>query len=549
MRLSRRLLLLASVVLVPGLTAALYNEISLRKEREAEVNKMVLRSTQHGVTELRRVFESLRSVLQAAAATSEVASLERERCDAYLQRIKQPLEFAFALGVADTNGEVRCSNIAFAQVNVADRVFFKSAMEHRTFVVGDFVLGRATGTPQLPVAMPLVTTDERTIGVIYATLSLAWLQKTIEERGLDLGASLTIADRNGTILARDPLPARFVGTQIPEPFMHLVRGNSEGVSRIASQDGTHRIIAYVPPSRSGIDLYVSSGMAVDRAFDLIDRSTRIALFLTVASTIFAFLLALLLSRRFVERPMAQLLEAIEAWRGGSRQRTGMLPGQGEFGALGAALDDLFDEIESKQVAQTRTETQRVLLLKEMSHRLKNALAVVQSVARQSFKGIPNAANAVRTFENRVSALAKAHDFILSGRSDESTIEEVIERAVQPFSEAGKSFRLNGPELSLPAKASFALTLILHELCTNAVKYGSLSAPLGFVAIDWRLALGRLSLSWREAGGPVVTAPEAKGYGSILVENAFGAEFEARIVREFTPGGLNVTIDFKLSGVM
>ncbi len=549
MVLTKRLLLLSAVVLLPGLATIAYNELELRSSRAQDVRDDVLRETRQVIGEVSRVFDSLKSVLLTASAAPVSESPDRAQCDAYLESVLRRLDYIAGIAIAEVSGDVKCSSHLASEANVADRPYFRQALEQGGFVIGEFTRGSTAGVALLPVALSILGDDGRPRGVAFAMLNLGWLQARMVERGMENGSSLTIADRNGVIIVRDPLPAQFVGTQIPDAFVPLVRGSTSGMIDATSQDGTVRVLGYVPPALSGIGLYVSTGAAKTEAFKLIDQATRTTFLLTLLSVATSLLLAWLMSSRFVRRPVAAILKTIEDWRAGdTRARTGMQARDGELAVIGASLDGLMDQLERRQIEQARAEQQRELVTREMGHRLKNALAIVQAIGVQSFRKLAGAEVAVRTFAERVTALAKAYNIILADDWEHSNVAAAIRAAVEPFASGGNRVHLAGPEEPIDAKAVLALTLIMHELCTNAIKYGALSVPEGRIDVSWQTTVtprgNRVSVAWREHDGPPVVSPQHRGFGSTLIDSAFNAQLEATLMRDYSLAGLEVHLEFQ-----
>jgi two-component sensor histidine kinase len=186
-----------------------------------------------------------------------------------------------------------------------------------------------------------------------------------------------------------------------------------------------------------------------------------------------------------------------------------------------------------ELAQREADHQR-LFAREMSHRLKNAMAIVQAMASQTFASdTPEVAK----FDGRLQALADAHNLLNEHvKQPTASIHEVVETAIRPFRDRRDRFRVAGPPWPLPDQQVVSLTLALHELGTNAVKYGALSDGKGWISIDWRDVDGRLQLDWKEHDGPAVKAPSSKGFGSrLLARAARGAKMR------FERDGLRCTI--------
>ena len=189
--------------------------------------------------------------------------------------------------------------------------------------------------------------------------------------------------------------------------------------------------------------------------------------------------------------------------------------------------------------------QRELLLAELGHRVKNTLAVVQAIARQTFKQA-GATEAGRAFEGRLSALAAAHDLLTRESWDSAPLTRLAADALRANDARGARVALSGPEVLLPPKQAVAVTLALHELFTNALKYGALSNDSGQVSLAWqRTGEEGLSLAWTEAGGPPVTPPERRGFGSVLIERALAHDCDATVRLDYLPAGVSCRIEMSV----
>lgn len=185
----------------------------------------------------------------------------------------------------------------------------------------------------------------------------------------------------------------------------------------------------------------------------------------------------------------------------------------------------------------RADEHQRLLISELNHRVKNTLAVVQGLAYQTFKPELVPPDLVAAFEGRLFALAAAHDLIVRETWDSTQIDDLIREALRPFEESPPRFTISGPPVLLTPAATVGLALGLHELATNAAKYGALSRPQGRVAIDWGVEDGELRLHWRESGGPRVVKPRRKGFGTRLLERALASDLGGSVDLDFQPSGL------------
>jgi len=180
--------------------------------------------------------------------------------------------------------------------------------------------------------------------------------------------------------------------------------------------------------------------------------------------------------------------------------------------------------------------------------VKNTMAIVQSLSAQTLRADRPTAEAREDFDGRLMALAGAHVLMTEAEWRSAPLRELVERTIEPFAsgDGAARFSVTGPQATMPPKSAVAFALAVHELCTNAAKYGALSAETGHVSIDWTLAATaegpRLRLTWRETGGPPVAEPARRGFGSRLLERGLSAELKGEVRLSFPPEGLVCTID-------
>ena len=195
-------------------------------------------------------------------------------------------------------------------------------------------------------------------------------------------------------------------------------------------------------------------------------------------------------------------------------------------------------------------TERELLLAELNHRVKNTLAIVQGIAHQTFKDSDASPEARRAFEGRLFALAVAHSLLTQANWVTASLEELASDTLNAGAPDRARVSLSGPRIMLPPKQAVSIVMALHELCTNAVKYGALSNDTGRIELGWNRSgdgLPRLKLVWTEHGGPAVSPPKRRGFGSFLLERTLAADLDGSVTTEFRPEGLICSIDAPLPG--
>lgn len=201
-------------------------------------------------------------------------------------------------------------------------------------------------------------------------------------------------------------------------------------------------------------------------------------------------------------------------------------------------------------ARLEAEEHMRLLLDELNHRVKNTLATVQSVASQTLREGQSPRQAREIFEARLVALSQAHDLLTRDHWRGASLADLVQVEIEPY-EAGRSGRVatEGPPVWLPPNSALALGMALHELVTNAVKYGALSGPEGRVDIQWGLSGSmderRLKLSWAETGGPPVAKPRRRGFGARLIVKGLARQLNGEVALDFDPAGVRCTIDMPL----
>ncbi|BCM82819.1 PAS domain-containing protein [Methylobacterium indicum] len=198
----------------------------------------------------------------------------------------------------------------------------------------------------------------------------------------------------------------------------------------------------------------------------------------------------------------------------------------------------------------RGEEHRALLAEELNHRVKNSLATIQSIANQTLTHATSLPEARLAFNARLQSLSAAHDVLTRESWEGATLAEIVEESLRPFRTGqGTRFKTGGPPVRLPPRLALAFVMALHELATNAVKYGALSNAQGRVILNWDIVdgsnPGRLWLRWEEIGGPPVVEPARRGFGSRMIERVLAAELGGTAEVEYRPRGVVATVEAPL----
>jgi len=206
-----------------------------------------------------------------------------------------------------------------------------------------------------------------------------------------------------------------------------------------------------------------------------------------------------------------------------------------------AIDDI--------TIRSGAEAHRDVLISEMSHRVKNVLATVQSIASQTLRQSGSLEGFKAAFNGRLHALASAHDLLVDEGWAGSDMRQLVRRTLEPYraGDVGGRITVDGPRLTLRTQAGVALTMILHELATNAAKYGALSTPNGTLDVNWQRedsgGQPQIRLRWIEAGGPPVKTPSRRGFGSELIERSTTHELHGQATLDYREEGLHGELTF------
>ena len=193
-----------------------------------------------------------------------------------------------------------------------------------------------------------------------------------------------------------------------------------------------------------------------------------------------------------------------------------------------------------------------MLMAELDHRVKNTLANIQALVRQTKGGADSLEDFALGLEMRIRAMARAHDLLGAAGRTNASVRAMVEEEMAPFWTASNNqSRIVGAPLRLSSKAAMPFTMVMHELISNAAKYGALSVATGSVDIAWSRGAdsGDLVLTWQERNGPAVTAPTRRGFGSVVIERSLRHELKGHGVLTFHPDGVGCILTIPAAYVM
>ena len=225
-------------------------------------------------------------------------------------------------------------------------------------------------------------------------------------------------------------------------------------------------------------------------------------------------------------------------------------------ALQGAVDEKRSAEERLTTERAAADRRHTLLMNELTHRVKNTLAVVQAIAFQTTRTTADPEAFAQAFAGRLSSLARAHDLLTRSAWAGADLADIASAAVEPFTGPSRGdaedprVAIAGPPVELPANTTITLTLMLHELATNAAKYGALSAKPGRVRITWTvsgIAERAVELAWSEEGGPPVREPQHTGFGTRLL-NMGALQLGGELTVDYAGRGLDVKLRFPVPDI-
>lgn len=356
-----RLLALVLLAVAPFLGLTLYTNIELRRLAAADVREDVLRLARAAASDQRDTIQDTRQLFFALAQLPLTQDPDPESCSAFLSRLlNQYPQYSF-LGVVGRDGDLFCSAPpTHAAVNVVDQAHFRRALQTHDMAVSDYQIDHITGEATVSFAFPVMDTGRQVTSILVASLDLMWLNRLAAEAQLPEGATFTVFDRDGTVLARFPDPEIWVGETVPEgPVVEAIAAHErEGTAQARDVDGVVHLYAFtlVPGTRTQEEVYVSIGVPASVAFRGANQTlvrNLIGLGIVTALVLAATRLG---ENLFVVRWVERLLSATRRLSSGDLSvRTGLRYGKGEMSELARAFDEMADSLERRVAERDEAE--------------------------------------------------------------------------------------------------------------------------------------------------------------------------------------------------
>ena len=513
---------------------------------------------QHGLDLSRVLAKAVEAELRTRIATLEVLALSRALAADDLPAFRRQAEAVLARQLPGADivlVQADGRHIMNTAVAPGDPLPTRRELDNQRKVfatgrpsVSNLFIGQAVPRPVVAIDVPVFAPDGTVRLVLALNPTLDAFAAVIRRQRPDAGLVAAVLDEAGVRVARVPSPQGLVGQSAPEEFLALRASQAEGLIDLVSPEGQSLLVAYCQLQEFGWTVAVGTPKA-----EYIGPAWRHAL-TSLAVGLCLMLLGLALSQlvaRSVIEPLAVLRRLAE--RDEAVDPAPVVTGLREVDGVAQALVEESRRRRAAMGSLLHSERRLRLVVAELNHRAKNALATVQALALQTARGESDPARFTTIFTARLRSLARAHDLLTAFSWEAAALDAVVRTGLAPWLETPEAQRRVSVDVSCsqdsvpisPGQAQ-ALVLALHELATNAVKYGALSGPEGRVDVSceaFEEGLGSTIL-WRESGGPPLVGPPAyRGFGLRLLERALAHDLGpgSSVVVRFPEGGVEATI--------
>lgn len=402
--------------------------------------------------------------------------------------------------------------------------------------IGGVIIGPVSRRPAVGIFVPIVSAKGSLFDVVIG-LDTNIFTKVLQAQDLPEGWVAGIGDRHRNFVARSISNDQYVGKPISAGWGEAANNRLEGYVQNLSQEGTPLNSAFTNLSDSGWTISIGASVATLKA--PFRKSIWILGLISFAMLVFSVILASLASRTIV-RPMEALKIGSAALLRKDRlifKRTGLREVDLTLSAFERASDAIVERQEH-----------HIILVNELNHRVKNTLTIVQAVALMAKKTAKNVSEYSASFTSRIASLARTHDLLTEKSWDVIELQEILLNELTAFQTADLNrIVLTGPKVFLKSKEAVSVGMIVHELATNAAKYGALSVDMGRLLVSWRSeGADSIKLDWIEVCGPAVTAPATTSFGTKLI-SILAHDLSSEVKTEFCATGLRFSMSIPTSG--
>ncbi len=501
--------------MTPLLAIQAYNQVTFRQERRLEAERLAQLEAKLVAGELEQIAAGMHKFLLATANSAQSRPGAPD-CNAYLATLTEQFPGSLAIGASDPDGTVYCYARPFepGTLNNGNRSHFRQALQSGKFAVGEYMVGRQTGQRALAFAYPLPRdAGGRRQGVVFASLSLDWLTDYLAHKRLPQGYSLTVVDRAGTILVR--LPQRVqAGSKVPDGWQQIFQQQLPQLKLLDDPVTSARsIFAFEPNPSVAEGIGVAIGVEENQAMAEADQALRRAFVIAGIGALAALILAWMIAREAIERPMQSLLDAAKRWRSGdytARSRLHRSPV--EMARLAGAFDAMAESLQLREADRARNELElrrsrdaalqanlsKTQFLASASHDLRQplhalslAVAVMQArhVNDADTAHIDRIGRSVRSLSNLLNALLDVSQLdaglvqpSITNFGVATLFDEIAEQFTEVAAQKNLTLHIEPSDLALRSDRQL-LGRMIKNLVSNAIKYTPAGGQVRIHAYD------------------------------------------------------------------
>ncbi|HEV2549768.1 MAG TPA: sensor histidine kinase [Stellaceae bacterium] len=519
-----RLLALATVAVLPALGLLVYYDVTLRTDREIEAQTVAREQVNLAAAQVRQTVGTIRSLLTTLSRLRAVRNHDAAGCAATLEDVERQFSHYLALAVTDAEGQIVCPGRAFlTDASVRDRGLFQAALTTKRFVSGNYAFDVGTGERAILFAYPYFDANEDLAGVILAALNLDWLTTHLRDMSWLPGSTITLADRDGTVLVRLPETER-IGSVLSGQLRPLLSAGNVGTTTRVGRDGRGWVTAYSPIVPGENEIFTAVELSQDEALAEVNQTIRHGAFIILTSFLVALAAAAIAGRYFIGHPVDKLLHAADKLSLGDYSvRTQLTHSAPEFRRLASAFDRMAQVIQNREQELRDANRAKNQLLAAAGHDLKQPLQVLSMAVEQlgGRDATPQASHHLRRADWAIQRLARALDNLLQGSLIESgalmpakqlvLADDVLCALADTFAPLAREKRLRFSVVRSSAVIEsdpHLLWEMLQNLVDNAIKY---------------TAKGRILVGCRRRGD--ILSIQVIDTGSGIPESQFDLVFE------------------------
>ena len=525
------LIFLVGAIVVPMLIFTAFLLAELGAKEAAALERRTLREARSVGGKIEPILAEMRTTLQAVASAPELRSGDFRT---FHSRTREALSQSniFVIVLDGEGNQLLNTRTPFDQPlgKTSNMDAFAEVLENGDFTVSDVFLGKTSGKLVFNVMHPLKFGLDNPARIIITTKNADELGEAIQTDGLPEGWQTAVLDKSGNVVsATDPdlevgVPPPFYSRQIEGGLRlgGIYRGDFDGVpgiaARVAFNNWQWSAIVWGPTSTAQATILSTWKKLIYGGLGLFALS--------------------ILATYFVARSLSASI----------RRLARMADRMGEGGIVSPISSNINEfNIVAKTLStasfdRDRAEEQLRIVMDELAHRSKNLMAVIQATIRQSARGATSVDEFKEVIVGRIGGLGRSIDLLTQTHWKNISLEGLVRHHLQNFMNSDAQLTVTGKPILLKSDAVQNIGLALHELATNAVKYGSLSTPKGSVDISWETFSGsddseQLKLTWVENGGPQSAPPEKSSFGTQITTTHMEAAFNGTVELEYPPEGL------------